>query len=433
MFVTGHFTSFVNQALNKMKINNPGIFASTSKILALHFILFTPFFLFIYFVANYTLEGISDHLSIWDSKWYQSIAFEGYQYKDGQNNTAFFPLFPYFWKYTGLDVLGISIANFLIFVLSFYLFVYFFKPKEKTQQLYLAIPCLLFFMVPYSESLFFLFAVLILGGMKTKNWWLTIFGFFMATLTRSAGTIFIPALIGSVVLLYDKSTIKKTVTEYTLYITASIAATAVVIYMHFHQTGVWFAAAKTQKYWDHSLRLPALPMVSWSNSEILRLDGTALLIGLTALMILIGLLINKLKKTYPETENYYIFALLYLGGISLSILLFQGGDLHSLNRYIYATPFYFIFLLTFEKKQFTLRQLGIAFAIFLLFFLLLGSYKTFRFFIEFLALSILLLLFLLTYASSEKIARWAFIIIYILATFYQAYLFVKYLKAGWIG
>lgn len=410
------------------------IFSQSSKVLIIHLALFLFCSGLIYFTTFGNLIIEVSQFVHWDANWYISIKEGGYIFVENkQNNTGFFPLFPLLWKVTHLSIAGICILNLLLFILSFYLLVFFFEPKKKTQYLFLAAPSFLFFITPFSESLFFLFSTLILIGLKKDNWLLTAAAFMLAVFTRSAGTIFIPALIGSAYFLSNASTIKKTVTEYTLYIITCISATLLVIYFQFVQTGVWMAATKTHKYWGHYFRLPHLPLNSWGNSEINRLDGTGMLVGITSLVILLLFFISKIKNTYTENRKYYLFSLLYLGGICMSMLLFQGGDLHSLNRYIFATPFYFIFLLEFEKRNFTIRNVLLAFLLLIVYWLFFGSYLHIVTFLDYTLLAALLAVFLLTNNPNEKIAKWSFVVVYVGSTVWQAYFFVRFLNGVWIG
>ncbi len=400
----------------------------------IHLGLFTFCFAILSYFINGSLSFDESQLVKWDTGWYLSLKENGYVFiENAQNNTGFFPGFPFLWKITGLGAIGISILNLILFVVSFYLLVYYFNPPQRTQYLFLTLPPLFFFFVPYSESLFFLFSTLILIGLKKNNWLLTTLAFMLATFTRSAGTIFIPALIMSMFLISHKSTLKETCKEYSLYIAAGIITTLTVIYIQFLQTGVWFASSKTHIHWKHYFRIPEFPLHSWGENEILFLDGTGMLIGLTALAILLILFIQKIKQPMTEANKSYLFSLLYLGGISLSILLFQGGDIHSLNRYIFATPFYFIFLLEFSKKNFSLKEILLFFLILTGYWLFCGSYKHITIFVNYLLLSVFLILFLFIYGPYKRIAQWSFIAIYVSSVFLQAFLFILFLKGTWIG
>jgi hypothetical protein len=417
-------------------MNNPRneLLLQSSGVLLIHSALFLFFATIIYFLleGNFLIKEIQ--FLQWDANWYLSIKENGYVFvKNSQNNTGFFPLFPFVWDITDFGTAGICILNFVLFIASFYLMVCFFEPKQKTQYLFLSIPSFFFFLVPYSESLFFLFATLILIGFKKENRSLTMVGIVLATFTRSAGTIFVPALIACAFFLSNNSTAKKRIPEYSMYIGTCIVTTLLVIYLQYIQTGIWFAAAITHKYWGHSFRIPKLPFHSWGRNEITRLDGVGLLIGITALFILLLFFISKVKKTYTETRSYYLFSLLYLGGICLSMLMFQGGDLHSLNRYIFSTPFYFIFILELEKHNFTIRKMIYAFLMLLLYWLLFGSYLHITTLFYYLVLSAFLTGFLLMYSPVKKIAKWSFIVIYVLSTLSQAYFFALFLKGGWVG
>ncbi len=417
-----------------MTTSSKELFSGALKVISIHFSLFLFLTAFVYFFINGDLTFTTSQLIQWDSGWYQAIKQNGYTFiENSQNSTGFFPLFPFVWYITGLGTIGISLLNFFLFVVSFCLLVQTFQPKEKTQYLFLSIPGLFFFIIPYTESLFFLFSTLLLIGLKKDNWILTAVAFLLATLTRSAGTIFIPALIVSVYFLSDSSSVKKTFARYLLYILVCIGATLLVVYIQYLQTGVWFAVAKTHKYWDHYLRFPEFPLRSWGRAEILRLDGSGMVVGIIASFLLLSLFLSKIKKQYREQSNYYLFSLLYLCGIVLSMLVFQGGLVVSLNRYIFATPFYLIFLLSFENRSFPTRHAFVGFFLLTLYWLAFGSYAHISILLGYLLLSVFLASFLLLNNPSQKIARTSFVLIYLLSTLAQAYFFALFLKGVWIG
>ncbi|MBL7900017.1 MAG: hypothetical protein JNJ99_15865 [Crocinitomicaceae bacterium] len=108
---------------------------------------------------------------------------------------------------------------------------------------------------------------------------------------------------------------------------------------------MWFEFFEAQKLWGNELQVPVLPIRSWAGGFITRLDGVALLIGLISAVVAVSWLIQKFYRKKPVvTDQAIIFSVFYLAGISLMVLLFRGGSLFSLNRFVFATPFFILFI-----------------------------------------------------------------------------------------
>lgn len=299
------------------------------------------------------LEGNLSSINLlnWDTGWYLNIRDNGYFYiPDQQSSVAFFPLFPYLWRFSHLSDVGISIFNIITFWTGILLLTKTLDIKGKYIFLYLSIPSAMFFFVPYSESIFFLFGILILVGFKKEKTWLICLGLFLSALTRSAGAIFLPALFITWILLNLKNNKKQS--EFILYILSVLAGVLIVSYINYYQTGQWFGFMTIQSQWGHHLQIPHIPFNTWGDSRnILRTDGIALMIGISSIILLAGYLLSLVsKKAKLHLEGYQIFSLLYLAGVTSIVLLFEGGGLQSINRYIFASPYFFLLLPHFITK-----------------------------------------------------------------------------------
>jgi hypothetical protein len=98
-----------------------GVFAIDKRMIATlkNFGLLLGYYLFqglIFTILFYKASWFNSHsLLNWDAQHYYKITTEGYDY----TRTAFFPLFPLIWKYSGLGLLAISVFNGLLFLGSF--------------------------------------------------------------------------------------------------------------------------------------------------------------------------------------------------------------------------------------------------------------------------------------------------------------------------
>jgi hypothetical protein len=319
-----------------------------------HFLLVTIAFL----VCAQVLPGMelpdSYNLLTWDANWYDSIRKSGYVFiPDSVCNMAFFPLFPLVWDLLKVDAVLISIINAVLFMVSFILLM-----GRKNQSVFyllalISIPSFVFFFVPFSESLFFLFGTLFLLGYESSNKWLIVIGLAGACLTRSVAMIFIPALIFTQLICGEWN--RKNIMDILLYTTAPLCSIAVVVFWQYFETGKWFYFIEVQQYWNRYPHVPELPFEVLSAGRIARFDATALLIGFIAAYFCITWGINTLWAKYRKIPNPtavppgVVFSALYLAGATFTNIFFSfeldaGSVLMSLNRYIFATPFFICFI-----------------------------------------------------------------------------------------
>ena len=70
------------------------------------------------------------NLAKWDASYYKNIKDFGYTYTEGKAcNAGFFPLFPYFWRFTHLPVIGMAVLNAIIFLGSVSVLANLYRPK----------------------------------------------------------------------------------------------------------------------------------------------------------------------------------------------------------------------------------------------------------------------------------------------------------------
>jgi Mannosyltransferase (PIG-V) len=155
--------------------------------------------------------GPHNFITAWeraDALWYLRIADGGYAAGDG--SAAFFPLFPLVvrgvsWVLGGHPLAaGLLVAN--VAYLVALVLLYRLTERElstsvaRTAVLVLALfPASFFFVAPYSEAMFLLFAVASFSAARRRRWgWAGVFGA-LAALTRSVGVAMAPALMAEAV------------------------------------------------------------------------------------------------------------------------------------------------------------------------------------------------------------------------------------------
>lgn len=398
------------------------------KIILLYLISFTAILFLINQLFYPELLRAQNFLN-WDGEHYYWI--KKYGYKDFR--VAFFPLFPLIWKILHLSIYGIILFNIAVFATAFYFLTRKLKVSTPELLLYISVPSFCFFFFPYTEALFFACSTLLLIGLKDNKLLLILSGLFLCTLTRPAFTVFVPAFI-LMELFYGKLNLKTTY-KIVSYIFVTLLGVLTVGLIQHHYTGEWFKFFEAQKGWGNYLQLPALPLNSWGGGFILRLDGAALVFGLISGVLILAKIFKMNFIKSIEIPKEVFFSLCYLAGITLSVLLFRGGLLFSLNRFVFATPFVIVAAHFYIQQPFSFnrRQLIIGFVSLFAFWLLLGSYLHISALIPFLMLSIYLFLVLLLKDKREFIPKMAIWCLIGMNVLFQVILVLKFLNKDWVG
>ena len=271
------------------------------------------------------------------------------------------------WYYSFITI-GISIVNLLCFYSGMFILFKTFNLDAKKLLLLLSIPSLFFCYVPYTESLFFLAGSFIIYGLK-RNHWLVILGVFLACLTRSASLIFIPIILFSKLynLTTERENNRKIIKETVLLILTAIIATLLAQYIQYLYTGQFFTIFKAQKAWNRIIKIPTLYFTTWDEARLIWLDGLAFLIGTLGIVLSVILLIKKIKNKHKKISSDYLFSISYLGLVTLVTVLYSGEDanggtsLVSLNRYVFSTPFFMLFLIMLLKRNRLMKNQLIVF------------------------------------------------------------------------
>ncbi|HSZ72827.1 MAG TPA: hypothetical protein VK750_09120 [Cytophagaceae bacterium] len=392
----------------------------------------------------FTLEiSFWDRSIQWDALHYLDIRNEGYLF-DGCNDprTAFFPLFPFIWKFLPSGGLTISIFNFTLFSISVIALTNVFQIRKNIAFLYLALPSCFFFLVPYTEAIQFAGLTLLLIGLKRNQLLYIFFGTFIATLSRPTATILVPAvfIVAFILIWQQQYTLKFIFIRLLLPMLLAIAlGLSIVNGIQYYDTGVWWAMIKAQTCWDHGIHAFSFPILSWSEDYIHRYDGMMMdliLVIATGIIIwFIQLLLGKKSNRHSPIDIPFLFSSLYIAGVGFSILLFQK-DTHSINRYLQCTPFFFVFLATLlvEIKRYNIKYLISIFLLLLFFSAPFGAFNHIQTLLWYL-LSITIILLLLTtfYWTISTLQKISFVITYLVLTAFQAFLLLTFLNGSWVG
>jgi hypothetical protein len=158
-------------------------------------------------------DNIVNTFCQWDCGWYTSVWAEGYYLQPNAQpvsataNWAFFPFFPYLARLLGelLGYANLTIAywiNNIAFFISVLLLYNYGKSLFNREIGFLAaiillfFPMSLYFSVPYTESLFFLFCILFFWWARKGSWLLAGMAGTLAAATRNLGVFLVfPMLV----------------------------------------------------------------------------------------------------------------------------------------------------------------------------------------------------------------------------------------------
>ena len=122
---------------------------------------------------------------------YRWIATEGYHL---DFLTAYFPGFPFIWSLFKGALFPMVLVNGILWFASMLLMRRYLPIKGSSLLVASVMPGILFFFLPYSESLFFLLIALIAIGVHRRSWALILTGMLLAAMTRPTSAVLVPAV-----------------------------------------------------------------------------------------------------------------------------------------------------------------------------------------------------------------------------------------------
>lgn len=391
---------------------------------------FTVVQIIIYFISGKSnfLNGILS----WDAIHYEWIKENGYK----GFRTVFFPGFPLLWRALNLNVYSISILNGLLFISSFCGLTFQMDNKITLKVFAFIIPLSFFFFIPYSESLFFFGATLLLLGYIKKFDHLKIAGIIICSLTRPVSLFIIPAfgLIEVFLPIINKQKINW---KFVFFGIGSFAICYLgIITSNYLTENDPFAFYNNQKIWPNELSLIELPLRSWGSGLAAKIDGTAMFTG----TFLIYWNIKYLKLIQANKPKYFhatLISIVFVGLSLLSVLLYRSGSLFSLGRFLFCSPFILILIanLLYEKDKILLKRVLILLLTCTLYWFLFNSWVHIQTFLKFGIASLYILLIYLNINSNLKtqIGFIYYIILLITNSILLIWFFEVFLAYEWIG
>jgi hypothetical protein len=316
------------------------------------------------FIVSFLFHSEWNFLA-WDAEHYFAISQFGYKEKF---ITAFFPVLPAVWGLFGLTPELMSLVNFIIWLLILVATSKLLTLSNLEIVIIQLLPSTIFMGLPYSESFFAAACLIIMIGLKKNRIEVSGIGFFIANLVRPAGTIFIPAII--IIEMISKRSVAKKIRNILVLVGCNLLGLMAVSRFQMFYGWSWDISISAQAMWGNELQIPSLPFKSWGGNWNSRFDGLVLFF---VLAVFARTLLTIYKDGIRSISVTNQFALLYVFGITASVVLFRGGLLFSLNRFVFSTIMgglvfvYFFRNFNWSKKEMIIYSLG-SLVFFLIFF-----------------------------------------------------------------
>lgn len=365
--------------------------------------------------------------SNWDAEHYLYIRLHGYD----EMRAAFFPLFPFLWRWLNVSPVVMGLLNLALFAGSFAALAWQFQWSWRAQAVALTVPSLMFMALPYSEAVFFAAGTVLLLGLHRQSAGLYCLGLLLSCTSRAAAFVVLPA-VGAVFLLARPR--RQPVGVAVAAAVSALLGLGISMLVHYYYTGQPFAVFAAQRFWGNHLQWPTLPLRNWGGDFATRFEAVPLLVGLASAGALGWLAWRYWRRPVPAASPT-VFALAYLGGVTLITLATRGGVLVSLSRYVYATPYFLLLLANFtDRVRLSNRQLVIIFGLLeVVWLVLFGAYTHIRSVLWYSLVSAGLLLWLLNAHRHPQVRRLALAPTVLVGTGLLLYLLLRFLAHEWVA
>jgi len=395
-------------------------------------------------------EKITDENTLhWDGEHYYHIKEHGYS-ADQDWRFAFFPLFSYIWKLSGISPSNVIFLNFFLFIVGLLLLSHLFKQKWKNVLLVLSLPMVAVFLIPYTEATFFLmFSIAVWGYWKDKYWLYFIF-IVLASLSRNTILLIFPAILCAEILFFIKErNVRQSLFRLGAGCLPVLVGTAFMSLIQYgYGSGGVFKFIEVQKYWGYKFSFPdLLHLRDWSDESFAVNVPTLIMIGFPLIVYITSISLKHLtilkKNTRfmsfsSENKSDYLNIVLLFCCLSafLSVFLFRQGSLHGLSRFMLCSPYFVILLFLNQEKFLSIpsKKRVIFFAALAIFsFVVLLYFKKFNFYYLGYFLFISTTALYLFKDTKRKLAYRIFMILtFLINILWTTYLFNMYLCDGWL-
>ncbi|HKS23484.1 MAG TPA: hypothetical protein VJZ76_11845 [Thermoanaerobaculia bacterium] len=264
-----------------------------------------------------------------DAWYYRSIAVNGYErrpFAPGQANWAFFPLYPLTVRMLGGDfalsgmlVSHVALLGALLLLGPVTLACGGTEEDAARACFYLAFfPSSYFLSLPLPEALFLCLTVAAFASAYRDRWWLAALLGALATATRPAGGLLLPALA---VLVFERGARRRALAWLLLI---PLGAAAFMLHLY-RLTGNAFAFKGAQEQWHRQASMPWTPLVSFlSHPGTIGEPWNFLALNFAAALLILAAAVWWLARRQWSLGAYTLLSLL---------LPLASGSLQSMARY----------------------------------------------------------------------------------------------------
>jgi len=281
---------------------------------------------------------------------------------------------------------------------------------------------------------------LILIGLKKENDWLVAIAIFFASLARPTFLFFVPAFGFLFLMEVKKNTFKVLLKRYFIfYGIPTILALILFVFIQKWQTGEWLPYFRVQRnVWSRGFRLPTLPFGSTEGKALLWIEAISFWIGTFVVLFTGKFAWNKIINKEVKLNKPLLLSVAYLSMAFFSIVFFNPvweinrSILNGINRYIFASPFFFLFFweianwVKIKNRDF----IFLALFSFVVWLFLEYYYLHIRHAIYFLCITVYILMHVFYLKNKHPAIA---IVLILLNLSGQIYLFNRYLSGEWVG
>ena len=328
----------------------------------------------------------------WDAEIFSFIRDRNYVFEEefrGEVRSAFFPLFPFLWKTTGLSPRGVSALNYFIFILSMALLFAYLQPKAPIKNnlklpffvALITLPTTIVYHIPYSESLFMLCMTVVVIGVLKEKYGMYFFGALLLSMVRPATVFVLISLLAIEAFRFvskrdSNALIKNSILRGAPFVLGYL----LVFFIQWTTSGSWTSFFDAHLMWASGLPENA-GITDWSVEGYGMNVFSIFFIAIPA-CVLSGKIIWENRGNKMAKRDYVLLSsLLYISGILIFTILTSNGNIHSLFRFIMASPLFYIaaILLFYDFEKFKPTSIKsntifIALCISMLTFIALVSY-----------------------------------------------------------
>jgi hypothetical protein len=288
------------------------------------------FYLFIFscVVATYLFIKGPQGFMNFDGEYYIQIVKEGYKYDPSYHgsNTAFNPLFGYVWSLVGFRIVPMVILNAIFFICGLSLLRRTNLVNESGIHYFLCLPFIMFFFIPYTESLYFLLTSAFIFFFDRKFFVSLVF-IALASATKFSTLITLLVILATMIFSLNKKSGKEIVWKSFLLIAVAGIVSFVIERIKDVQTGIPNVSMKAQRhYWKQFIQLPKFPFDDWGGEFIMILDGWSFILACVCLVLIISKFWKRYAlKVQPEDTWTYLqsFSMISLAHDNFSLVSFS--------------------------------------------------------------------------------------------------------------